>query len=548
VGARRHEPKADRHRRVRAILTSQQRVFRLACHSLGCILAAYLAACATLPPGHDYPKTPSTALATPEQTKVGQEFATEALAHGGQAGYHIISVGVDGFLMRLEMINSAERTLDLQYYILHGDESGRLLTEALTRAADRGVRIRLLLDDGETVAGDQQIFAIGGHQNIEIRVFNPFAYRGHNPLFKGTEYVLNHRRLDYRMHNKLLVTDNSIALMGGRNIGDQYFQIDPESQFADDDVFVGGPIVHDLSGTFDEFWNSALSIPIQALHKTKVHAPRGKAHADKVEKAGFNYQAKLDSGEPLAGMIAGREPLIWANARVICDSPEKKQGGQVPGAGSLLYEPIAHAVAQVQSELLLVSPYIVPSQDELHVLKDRLADKVRVRVLTNSLESAPELSAHSGYMHYRIELLKDGVQLYEVRSRIGNTRGSGQSANISRYGNYALHAKLFVLDRRRLIVGSMNLDQRSRRLNTEVGLIIDSEQLAQQMATRFDAMTRPENSYAVVFAPGHDNSTHLVWRTVENGTAIDYRKEPAKHAWQRGAVDLLSLLPLDSEL
>ena len=529
-------------------LTSQQAAFRLMRYALGCILVAYLAACASLPPGHDYPKTPSSALATPQETKVGQEFATAAQAHGGQAGYHIISVGVDGFLMRLEMINTAERTLDLQYYILHGDESGRLLTEALTRAADRGVRVRLLLDDGETISGDQQIFAISGRPNVEIRVFNPFAYRGHNRAFKGAEYLLNHRRLDYRMHNKLLVTDNSIALMGGRNIGDQYFQIDPESQFADDDVFVGGPIVHDLSGTFDEFWNSALSIPVEALHKVKVPDARGKPQADKVRKAGFNFQAKLDSGEPLAGIVAGREPLIWADAQVVCDSPEKKKGRQAPGVGSLMYIPIAQAVAQTHTELLLVSPYVIPSRDELHLLKDRLAQKVQVRLLTNSLESAPELSAHSGYTHYRTELLKDGAQLYEIRSRLGNTRGSGQSVNISRYGNYALHAKLFVLDRRRLVVGSMNLDQRSRRLNTEVGLIIDSPQLAQQMAARFDAMTQPENSYAVMLAPGSENSTHLIWRTVENGTTVEYKKEPAKHAWQRGAVDLLSLLPLDSEL
>ena len=294
------------------------------------------------------------------------------------------------------MIDSAERTLDLQYYILHGDESGRLLTDALARAADRGVRVRLLLDDGESMPGDQQIFAIAGRANVEIRVFNPFAYRGENRLLKGTEYLLNHSRLDYRMHNKLFVMDNSIALMGGRNIGDQYFQIDPESQFADDDVFVGGPIVHELSGTFDEFWNSALSIPVEALHTVHTHARHQEAHPDKVDKAGFDYQSKLDSGEPLAGLLAGRVPLIWADAEVVCDSPEKGKSAHAPGAGSLMFKPVAHAVAQVRAELLIVSPYVVPSKDELHLLQDRLAHKVRIRILTNSLESAPELSAHSG--------------------------------------------------------------------------------------------------------------------------------------------------------
>jgi putative cardiolipin synthase len=202
----------------------------------------------------------------------------------------------------------------------------------------------------------------------------------------------------------------------------------------------------------------------------------------------------------------------------------------------------------VQSELLIVSPYIVPSQDELHLLKDRLEHKARIRMLTNSLETAPELSAHSGYRHYRPELLEDGVEIYETRARLGDTRGSGQSRKISGYGNYALHAKLYVLDRQRVFIGSMNLDERSRHLNTEIGLIVDSEQLAQQTASRFDAMTLPENSYTVALRPGAGKSPHLVWRTVEDGTAIELKKEPAKHAWQRAEVDFLSLLPLDSEL
>jgi putative cardiolipin synthase len=398
------------------------------------------------------------------------------------------------------------------------------------------------------VAGDQQIFSIASRANVEIRVFNPFAYRGHNRLLKGTEYLLKHARLDYRMHNKLLVADNSMALLGGRNVGDQYFQVDPVSQFADDDVFVAGPIVHELSGTFDEYWNSALSIPAAALLDSHPHSPQSPPSTDKVSKAGINYQARLGSGEPLAGIMAGRQPLIWADAQVVCDSPEKKQKAGRPGAGSLMFAPIAQAVAQVQSDLVIVSPYIVPSKDEVQLLEDRLAHNVRIRILTNSLESAPELSAHSGYIHYRTEFLKNGAEIHEVRSRLGNSRGSGQSTKISQYGNYALHAKLFVLDRRRLLVGSMNFDERSRHLNTEVGLIIDSEQLAQETARRFDAMALLENSYTVALVTDAKNSTHLVWRTIENGTEVEYRKEPEKHVGQRTEVMLLSLLPLDPEL
>jgi putative cardiolipin synthase len=518
-------------------------------HLLSCMLvASCLGGCASLPPGSAYPKTPSAALTDPDATKVGRQFAVAASEHGQKSAYRIISVGVDGFLMRMEMIEMAERTLDLQYYILRGDESGRLLTDALIRAANRGVRVRLLLDDGDTLAGDEQIFAIAGRPNVEVRIFNPFAYRGHNRLMKGTEYLFNHSRLDYRMHNKLLVADNSIALAGGRNIGDQYFQIDPESQFADDDVFAGGPIVHELSGTFDEFWNSGSTIPAQALPGINSHTRHQEGHADKVGKAGFDYRSKLESGEPLAGIIAGRLPLVWADAQVVCDSPEKGRVAGTPGAASLMYEPVAHAVAQTQSELLIVSPYVIPSKDELHLLENRLEHKVRIRILTNSLESAPELSAHSGYMHYRTALLRDGVELYEVRSRLGDTRGSGESTKISRYGNYGLHAKLYVLDRQRLFIGSMNLDQRSRHINTEVGLIIDSAELSQETAKRFEAMTRPENSYAVTLPSVAEKPVRMVWRTVENGTEVDYTIEPARHPWQRIEVKVLSLLPLDAEL
>ena len=206
---------------------------------------------------------------------------------------------------------------------------------------------------------------------------------------RESNFYLNHARLDYRMHNKLLVADNSIALVGGRNIGDQYFQIDPQSQFADDDVFVTGPTVRDLSGTFDEFWNSALAIPAEALHRLHKHPRRHDAATDKLDHSGVDYRPKLESGEPLAGILAGRSPLVWAEARVVCDSPNKQKAGDLPGVGSLLYEPVAHAIASVQSELLIISPYVVPSKGELHLLEDRLHHQVKIRILTNSLESAP---------------------------------------------------------------------------------------------------------------------------------------------------------------
>jgi cardiolipin synthase C len=528
--------------------------------SLLLVIALAAGGCAGLPPGADFPRTPSAALASPEETRIGAVFARQAREHDGNSGFRIISVGVDGFLARVQIIAAAEKTLDLQYYIFHGDETGRLLTEALLRAADRGVRVRVLVDDGATTAGDQQLVALNSHPSVEIRIFNPFTYRGHAGLLRALEFTFNSRRLDYRMHNKLLVSDNSVALIGGRNIGNEYFQMDPESQVADDDVFVAGPIATQLSATFDEYWNSEFAIPAEALGGKHGEAQDLREYREKesggpatqlqtLPTQGIDYVARIATGEPYAGMIAGRLPLVWAHAQVVCDSPDKKNVESGARAGRLMSRPVAKAAGAVQSELLMITPYFIPADEELQILKDLRSRGSRVRILTNSLESSEEPAAISGYRRFRVPLLEDGAEVYEVRSLLGNTRGSGQTPAISRFGNYSLHAKLFVFDRRQLFVGSMNFDQRSKRLNTEVGLIIDSPELAAQTAARFDAMAQPANSYVLSLAPGGaGGQAQLVWNTLEGGEPVEYTREPARSEWQRLQVQFLSLLPLDAEL
>src|SRR5271169_781337 len=233
---------------------------------LAVTIAVLLGACSSVPARFNNPKSSSVALAHPEDTRLGAQFDSAARQRDGESAFRIISVGVDGFLARAQMIDAAEKTLDLQYFIFRGDETGRLLTDALMRAADRGVRVRVLVDDGDTIAGDEQISALDAHPNIEIRIFNPFVYRGHSNLRRSIEFMLHASRLDYRMHNKLLLVDNAVALIGGRNIGNQYFQMDPDSQFADDDIFSAGPIAAQLSATFDEFWKSRFAVPADVLY------------------------------------------------------------------------------------------------------------------------------------------------------------------------------------------------------------------------------------------------------------------------------------------
>jgi putative cardiolipin synthase len=524
------------------------------------LLTALAGACATLPPGAHAPKSQSAALASPEQTRLGGQFDKAAREHGGNSGFRIITVGVDGFAARIQMIDSAERTLDLQYFIFRGDETGRLLTEALLRAANRGVRVRVLVDDGDVLPGDEQILAVDAHPGAEVRIFNPFAYRGHSKLLRSLEFAFNGRRLDHRMHNKLLVVDNSVALVGGRNIGNQYFQMDPESQFADEDVFAAGPIASQLSATFDEYWNSELSIPARAIVRGKQERA---AHVDARARTRrpsrqqvrastqnvIDYVGRSATGEPYAGMLSGRLPLVWAHAQVVCDSPDKRRVESGKQAGHLMLPSVAAAANGAQSELLMVTPYLVPADEQLGILKDLRQRGLHVGILTNSLESAPGLSAFAGYTHYRVPLLKAGVNLYESRSLLGNARGSGQTSRLSRYGNYALHAKLFVIDRQRIFIGSMNYDQRSEHINTEVGLIIDSGALAQQTATRFEAMVQLDNSYTLALRPhGARGRPRLVWATRDGGKPVEYVREPARSVWQRLKVRLLSLLPLDTEL
>ncbi|XXG30119.1 MAG: phospholipase D family protein [Ferrovum myxofaciens] len=518
------------------------------------MILAVLSGCASLPPGSNFAKTKSSALANPEETRLGRQFENAGREHGDNSGFRIIPAGANGFLIRMQMINAAERTLDLQYYIFRDDDTGQLLTSAVLRAADRGVRVRVLLDDGDTVAGDEQITKLAAHPSIEVRIFNPFAYRGHSELLRATEFTFNASRLDYRMHNKLFVVDNAIALIGGRNIGDQYFQIDPDSQFADDDVFVAGPITKKLSSSFDEFWNSDLSIPAEALSGEKSsHAALRERRVElkqqnrEIKATGVDYLKRVASGEPFDGITSGRLPLIWAHAQLIYDSPDKKKVEDGEMVGKLMHHAVANAALEVKSELLMVTPFLIPGKEGMQLIEDLRKRNVRVRILTNSLDSSMILPAQAGYMHYRIPLLEEGVKLYEIRSLLGNTRGSGETKAISRYGNYSLHAKLFVFDRQKLFIGSMNFDQRSMHLNTEIGLIIDSPVLAQQIATRFDAMVQPANAYQLALRP-NDVGQSLVWRTRKNGKTVEYTTEPARSDWQRIKANILSLLPMDDEL
>ncbi|HEY3180830.1 MAG TPA: phospholipase D family protein [Casimicrobiaceae bacterium] len=530
--------------------------------SLFAVLVIVLAACTTLPPGSDYPKTPSTAFAQPSTTRLGKQLAKESVRHSGQSGFRILPYGVEGLLLRTQLVRAAERTLDIQYYIFAEDDTGKLLQQSVLDAADRGVRIRLLIDDQNSFQRHEApeiISALNDHANIELRLFNPFVYRGQFPLLRYLDMAVNAQRINHRMHNKLLVADNAIAIVGGRNVGDEYFDAGtPPVRFGDFDVAVVGPAVPQLSASFDEFWNNSLSIPQKAVAPVAPLAaslPEARAELA-THRAGINapeIEQRLNKGDPLNGLLDGRLSFVWANAAVIADHPEK---AEVP-PGEPVRSPVVRQLVQemrnVNSEVAIVTPYFVPGERAMARIKELRQRNVRVRVLTNSLSSTDFPIVHSAYRRYRTPLLEAGVELSEIRAAsdgapMGSSpQGSGASGK-SGDAPFALHAKLYVFDRQRVFIGSANFDRRSFKLNTELGLMIESRELAGQIVAQFEQFAASPNSYRLILEPGGPKGERIRWRTQLDGKSVDLDDDPDTTAWRRFEVAMYSMLPIDELL
>ena len=519
---------------------------------------ALASACATLP-GSDYPKNASTALAHPEETRLARDIAKFTGPQQGASGFRLLEQGIDSFLIRAELAARAERTLDAEYFIFRNDETGKLLVDALLHAADRGVRVRLLVDDVEDVTENRQLVALAAHSNVEVRVFNPFVLRGPLEILRSAEFLLTATRINYRMHNKLFVADNSIAVTGGRNVGDEYFQTDSDTGFADFDVLAIGPVVGRLSESFDAYWNSEQAIPLQALTATvgraqEVHHEQEARASIRQIDDGAKLTQRIAADDPLAALLRDPKTFVYANAEVLYDPPDKRevqtrevQTGEKDGP--LMRRRVVAAMDAVTSELLITSPYLVPGDGGMRLLERVRGRGVTIRIITNSLASAEMPIAHVGYRHYRRRLLEDGVDLCEMRPSPGQPDVRATRVGYDAPLSFSLHGKVFVFDRKRVFVGSMNFDRRSLRINTEMGLLIDSPELAQQVARHFDALSRPANCYVPFLGPPDlfGNPT-LEWRTEEDGKMIVLTHEPKDDFMSRLNLDVLSLLPIDDLL
>jgi len=517
------------------------------------LLAALLGACATVP-GADYPRQTSAAYATPETTRLGRQLQPALARHPGVSGFRLLAKGTDGLRMRLDLADAAERTLDLQYFIIQNDTTGKLLMQSILRAADRNVRVRMLIDDAADFQRDRQIAALAAHPRIEIRVYNPFYTRGMLDFMRYAEFIVSGQRVNFRMHNKTFVADNAAAILGGRNIGDEYFQASDHTEFGDFDVLAVGPVVREISASFDGYWNSSLAIPIQALLAAKPSQETLQQYRDEIAQnrallAESPYARQLSKTKPLTSAMGDGRSLVWARAALLYDSPGKSKVESGEQDGSLLRRRLGEAVRGVKSELLIVSPYLVPGDGGMRLLEGLRERDVRVRILTNSLASTDMPIVHAGYRHYRTRLLDHGVELYEVRPAVGGPDGGGGSLKSPSSGQFALHAKVFVLDRTRIFVGSMNFDRRSLKLNTEIGLLIDSPELAGQVISRFNAIAQPANCYVPTLAgPDASGARNLVWRTEERGEPVEIAAEPSGDLLRGLKVDLMTLMPIDELL
>ena len=495
-------------------------------------------------------KQASRALPPTTSTSAARYVHAEADQHQAESGFRLLTRSTNALMSRVALADHAQHSLDLQYYIFNNDATGRLMAQRLLVAADRGVRVRLLVDDINACSAIDLLDALDTHPDIEVRLFNPFATKKPSLLSKATQFLLDAHRLNRRMHNKSFIADGNVAIVGGRNIGDAYFDAGDGTSFRDLDLIAIGPVVQQASHAFDEYWNCEAAYPVKAF--SGKHADhydlatlRAQLGHDARTFAQSDYaQATLD--ELPNGASADRPgKWFWGPARLVADQPAKIDAG--PEQSQLRIGPDIKAMTDsAQRELLIISPYFVPGDSGASYL-DALAKRgVIVKVLTNSLASNDEPAVYAGYSRYRRPLLKGGVQLYELRPAAGAPQpatAGGTSSGVS------LHAKAVVVDRQQVFIGSMNMDARSKLLNTEMGIIVDSPPLAAAVTRFFDTATLPDNAYHVVLkANGSAHGGAMQWQASDNGKPLSYDHDPGATTSRRVEAQLLKLLPLESLL
>ncbi|RUO39352.1 phospholipase [Aliidiomarina taiwanensis] len=474
----------------------------------------------------------------PAQTGVLAEGAhRQTQQHPGLSGVTPLSRGADAFAARMLLADLATTSIDAQYYIWRSDLTGNLLLERLQAAANRGVRVRLLLDDHGTGGLDKQLVELQRHPNVSIRLWNPFVLRKFKPL----SFTYDFFRLNRRMHNKSFTVDGVVSVLGGRNIGDEYFDTGPTALFVDLDMFVAGAIVPHISSDFDLYWNSPSAFSAEQIINMEQNASGvirnavdHYAHED-TEQLEEYRQLIADSGF-IQRFSEGNLNLEWTQVTLVSDTPAKGQG-RVPEK-DLLAGHLVESVGTIESQFDGVSAYFVPGKDGVEAFSTLEQRGVQVRLLTNSLEATDVIPVHAGYAKRRKDLLENGAELYELRRQ---SEPDSVSSKLGPFGSSgaSLHAKAFAVDGQKIFVGSFNFDPRSARLNTEMGLLIESESLAQSMHTAFDTGLHG-TAWKVEMRDGK-----LVWLQPENASAEPITEEPGRTFWRSISLTFIGWLPVE---
>lgn len=511
------------------------------------IMGLMVCACSDL--RTDFVKKTSGALPPTTSTASAQYVHAKADQHPDESGFRLLASSANALMTRIALADRAKHSIDLQYYIFNNDATGRLIAQRLLIAADRGVRVRILIDDIGVHDEIDMLNALDAHPNIEVRLFNPFHTRDPSFLSKLTQFLFDEHRLNRRMHNKSYIADNNVAIVGGRNIGDEYFDAGNDRNFRDLDLIAIGPVVKEASHAFDEYWNCDAAYPVTAfrgkratrydlaqLRMDLARDARAFAQSDYAQAASEQFPDGPSADRPGA--------WFWGSATLVADQPSKIEDTKDDPALRIGPQ-IRSMIDQAKEDVLLISPYFIPGNRGTRYLTDLAARGVTVKVLTNSLASTDETAVYAGYSRYRRRLLAGGVSIYELRPPAGSKQSvtaRGTSSGVS------LHAKAIVVDIRWVFIGSMNMDQRSKQLNTEMGIIVDCPQLATAVTQFFDTATLPENAYHVVLVANGSSRGKLQWQASDAGKLVIYEHDPDVTLKRRLEAILFKFMPIEGML